>query len=94
MAEPSGCVVVWLCMSGSKILLAYCAQFVKLSCVSFSPMLGPGRALSLVALVNAGSSLIHGPWSDVLKSPEARAQALVANMTLTEKIMMMQASNN
>ena len=34
-------------------------------------------------------ALVRGPWSDTTATPDARARALLANMTLDEKISML-----
>ena len=35
----------------------------------------------------AARALVNGPWSDVTMDPSARAAALVANMTMDEKLV-------
>lgn len=39
-------------------------------------------------LATATNALVDGPWSDKSSPPKQRAQALVANMTLDEKLVM------
>ena len=37
------------------------------------------------------TALVQGPWSDVSKTPDERAHALVSEMTLDEKLAMLHA---
>lgn len=48
------------------------------------------RSVALLALLPlAAAYLVPGPWSDVSATPDERAAALVANMTLDEKLAML-----
>lgn len=43
----------------------------------------------LLLLPAAAHALVQGPWSDKTMDPGARAKALVANMTMDEKLAML-----
>ncbi len=45
--------------------------------------------LSILALASTANALVHGPWSSLRDSPDQRAQALLNNMTLDEKLAML-----
>ena len=47
------------------------------------------KSAVLLSSVALASALVEGPWSDMAATPEARAHALVANMTLDEKLTML-----
>lgn len=47
------------------------------------------RLLLAALLLHTAAALVPGPWSDVHQSPDQRAQALVAEMTLDEKLIML-----
>lgn len=41
----------------------------------------------LLLLPGIAHALVQGPWSDTTMDPSARAAALVANMTMDEKLV-------